>query len=77
MLAYFYYSFYKIYLVIVYYVVRSGLKAEKAEKGMKAVLQKNSRLWAGKFNFDKFSHTSSCCTISLIYVNFLQMIIDR
>jgi hypothetical protein len=42
-LAYFYCSFYKIYLVIVYYVVRSGLKAEKAEKaekGMKAVLQK-------------------------------------
>lgn len=77
MLAYFYYSFYKIYLVIVYYVVRSGLKAEKAEKGMKAVLQKNSRLWAGKFNFNKSSHTSSCCTISLIYVNFLQMIIDR
>lgn len=77
MLAYFYYSFYKIYLVIVYYVVRSGLKAEKAEKGMKAVLQKNSRLWAGKFTFNKSSHTSSCCTISLIYVNFLQMIIDR
>jgi len=66
--------------VIVYYVVRSGLKAEKAEKaekGMKAVLQKNSRLWADKFNFNKSSHTSSCCTISLIYVNFLQMIIDR
>jgi hypothetical protein len=34
--------FYKIYLVIIYYVVRSGLKAEK---GMKAVLQKKTLVY--------------------------------